>query len=89
MPISKLSDDDKEWVWGIAALQAERKYRKWTDKTDKHSIDAALVEYAENHVTLELKNAFSLTVPFENLSVGDQDYLKSVPTDIVISIDDY
>jgi hypothetical protein len=87
--ISKLAEADQEWVWNIAAEEAEGYYRIWTDDIGTHSIEAALIDFSETEVTLELRNGFRVTVPILKLSEPDRTYLETVKLESIKSIDDY
>ena len=52
-------------------------YREWTDATGKYRVVARLVSVTETSVTLEKKNAKTVSVPLAKLSQKDRTYVQS------------
>jgi hypothetical protein len=61
-------------AWIVFAAEAPA--RTWTDSTDKHSIEADLVDVRDGTVRLKKENGNVITLPVEKLSDEDQKFLK-------------
>jgi hypothetical protein len=61
----------------IVPLSTLAQARKWTDATEKYSVEADLVAYNDETVVLKKKNSDLVSVKIAQLSTGDRQYLKS------------
>jgi hypothetical protein len=61
----------------IVALGSAAHARTWTDSTGKYSIEADLIAFTEDMVILQRPDHELGAVPFDKLSEGDREYLKS------------
>jgi hypothetical protein len=52
--------------------------REWKDSTGQHSVEAQLVRVVDDRVELRRSDGTVVAVPIANLSVPDQQYLKSL-----------
>lgn len=63
--------------WKTAAVAiAETESRIWTDKTGKHQIQAAFVDFSEGTVRLARPNGDITSIPLSKLSKDDQAYVR-------------
>jgi len=62
---------------GSTAGDLPSKLHTWTDKSGKHKIEARLVGAADGKVSLKTANGRVLSLPLENLSVGDQEFIRA------------
>jgi SLA1 homology domain 1, SHD1 len=83
IPLEKLSSDDRKRAMefakqndGVAKLTND--VSKWTDATGKFSIEAEVIALHPAKVTLNRRDYGIVTIPFERLSIEDQQRAKAL-----------
>lgn len=65
-------------VLGVAVCTPIASARNWTDAAGKHTVEAELVEFKEGTVRLKKADGRIISLPLEELSDADQDYVKDM-----------
>jgi len=70
------------WLGVVIATAARaEEFRKWTDSTGLHELQAKFVSLEQGQVTLQRENGAKVTIALEKLSKADQEYVAKLETE--------